>query len=272
MYSFEILIKSFIRFDGLRKLVESIDRFYPGVVVRIADDSPSLDDCKGFPQSHLKRVLTEKEITLKQLEKRDNTHIYIMPFDSGLSAGRNLLVDKCQSRYFVLMEDDFRVIKQTDLSKLEKVIKSSDNIVIAAGGVVSRHGVCRRTVGEVREENGELIKYIYGKYAPYITVGSVQCIKCRYSFNFFMGNRDLFKEYNIRWEEKIKVTREHAYFFHHLPKELEMYYVANVRVGHFHNTPHCYRRYRFRFLSSNLPGQLRRNANKDQRLYTTRSK
>ena len=162
MNNYEILIKSFLRFNFLQKLLNSIERFYPNTTIRIVDDSPTQDDSRGFPQQHLQEVMGREARFLKFISGKENIHFYKMPFDIGLSAGRNYLLDKCQTKYFVLMEDDFHVTSRTNLSRLERVISSSSDIVIAAGGTIEKrnpwkHGKLRN-IGEMRVENGYLIR------------------------------------------------------------------------------------------------------------------
>ncbi len=65
----------------LDRLIESIHRFYPGVCVLVADDSD------------------------KPVQRKD-VQVYPLPYDSGLSYGRNYLMDQLKTKYFVMMDDD----------------------------------------------------------------------------------------------------------------------------------------------------------------------
>lgn len=252
MYSFEILIKSFIRFNGLKKLLDSIEEHYPGVVVRIADDSPTRKNHGDFPVEHLDLILKKKEKLLAIISNKDNIHFYELPFDVGLSAGRNHLLDKCQTRYFVVMEDDFVVTEETDLLKFEKVIRSSPDIAIVGGEAVERsrklpeYKQRLRSMGHFIIEGDCLVLLKYGSKAPTVNINGVKCVQCRFLRNIFMGNIELFKKYQIRWNEDIKMTREHAYFFHTLPEELKVYCALDVWIDHYWNKPVYYRKYRVR--------------------------
>lgn len=270
MYNYEILIKSFIRFQSLRRLVDSIERYYPGVTIRIVDDSPNDKQSAGFTPHNLRLILQEEDRFRHSLSKKDHIHYYKLPFDVGLSAGRNYLLRHCETKYFVLMEDDFEISQETDLARLERVISSREDIVIAAGGTYENERRYRKQIGEMRQIEDALIRYTYGNRAPKEVVGGLKCVPCRFTQNFFMGNLELFKKYNIKWEEKIKITREHAYFFFCIPKELKIYYVPHVWIIHRHSKPPGYQKFRRRSLRQ-IPFRevsgLSRVPVKDKRIY-----
>ena len=274
MYSFEILIKSFIRFADLRKLLKSIDLHYPGVVIRIADDSPTRRNHGDFPVKHLNSVLRDRDSFRAIIAKNKNIHFYELPFDSGLSMGRNYLLDRCQSKYFVLMEEDFRVTEKTDLQKLESVLESSGNIVIAGGGTIERGNAWQsgkfRNIGEMKVENGYFVRHKYGANPPTELVSDIECIPCRYLQNFFMGNLDLINQYNIRWEERLKMWLEHGYFFYCIPEKLKIYSVKGVWIDHYWSRPYCYKEYAKRKSMLNILERitgLKRRPKRDRIIY-----
>lgn len=119
-YEFEILIKSFIRFDRLERLVKSITRYYPGVCMQIADDSPDSP---------------ERERIAKCLGAVDNCHFHELPFNIGVSAGRNYLLGKVKTPYFFLCDDDKVFTARTSLEKLRIVLENDPQCLLAAGVV-----------------------------------------------------------------------------------------------------------------------------------------
>jgi len=54
-----------------------------------------------------------------------------MPFDSGLSAGRNLLLSKVRTPYFVLCDDDFVFDDRTNISHVLQFVRSGEFDIIA---------------------------------------------------------------------------------------------------------------------------------------------
>ncbi len=261
MHSFEILIKSFLRMDCLKKLLNSIIRYHPNITVRIADDSvPEKDLDPSFKeQKVLKKMLIERKEIVKFVSKNPNLHFYSLSFDSGLSAGRNFLVNKVEAPYFVLMEDDFVVTKKTDLYKLHQVIKSDKDIVVVGGGVADwGESTRRRRPGRlVKGSDGNYHKILLGMNCPRVDVAGVKCIPCRYVPNFFMGNIELFRKYELKWEEELKIGNEHAIFFINLPTELKVYYTGECIIDHWTSRNLLYRRFRIDRINA-----MKRKANK----------
>ncbi len=248
MYDFEILIKSFLRMNLLRRLLNSIAEHYPGITVRIIDDSVPEKGLTLPPkqQKILETVLTARKEIVKFVDRHPNFHLYSLPFDSGLSAGRNFLVSKVEASYFVIMDDDFVVTKRTNLNKLHQVIESDKDIVLV-GGRVSDHGK-----GSKRRRPGKLVKGLDGNYfkvllgvnCPRIDVAGVKCILCRYVPNFFMASTKLMRKHELKWEEELKIGLEHAIFFLNIPDELKIYYTGECTIDHWHTINRLYKRFR----------------------------
>ncbi|MBP7216033.1 MAG: glycosyltransferase [Candidatus Omnitrophica bacterium] len=218
-YDFEILIKSFMRFGKLCALIESIDRFYPGVTIRVVDDSPASE---------------KRDEAWRRLGQRENTNLYFLPFNSGVCKGRNFLVSKATKPYFVLVDDDNEFTEHTDLGKLRAILKADRRCVIAGGGYLNC-GISQHSYfGHAEQRGNEITRYQYGAYAPRRKVAGVVCIPCRITHNFFMANTYLFKQRNILWDERLRV-REHVVFFLLLPEDLRVYYVPEVFVNHHHS-------------------------------------
>ena len=80
--SVTIVTKTFIRYKCLERLLDSVDRFYPGVQVIVADDSPD---------EEYKRIDTFKYPFVKQ---------HRMPKGTGFFAGRALgMVENCKKGF-----------------------------------------------------------------------------------------------------------------------------------------------------------------------------
>ena len=79
-----VCVKTFERPGCLDTCVRSIRRRYPSVPILVADDS-------------------------REPVQRDDCTVVPMPFDSGLSAGRNLLVERATTPYVFMLDDDMDV-------------------------------------------------------------------------------------------------------------------------------------------------------------------
>lgn len=82
-----ILIKTMDRPHCVRTLVKDIQSQLPNISILVADDGeyPAWKEDEGHPFMKYFR----------------------MPYDSGLSAGRNLMTSQVQTRYMLLLDDDF---------------------------------------------------------------------------------------------------------------------------------------------------------------------
>lgn len=105
------LIKTFERPKKLKGLIRSIRRRYPRLKIIVVDDSREPRLLKGV-------------------------ETIILPYDSGVSAGRNAGINKIQTPYMLCLDDDFVFNRQTDLLKALQDIKANSKIDILAGEVI----------------------------------------------------------------------------------------------------------------------------------------
>jgi len=105
------LIKTFERPKKLKGLIRSIRRRYPQLKIIVVDDSREPGKLRGV-------------------------ETIVLPYDSGVSAGRNAGLKKIQSPYMLCLDDDFVFNRQTDLLQTLKDIKSNPDIDILAGEVI----------------------------------------------------------------------------------------------------------------------------------------
>lgn len=80
------VIKTFERPQCLLRLLSSLLKQYPNVPTIIVDDSKNINFNIRVPK---------------------HVRYFKLPFDVGLSAGRNFALNKVETKYFVLLDDDF---------------------------------------------------------------------------------------------------------------------------------------------------------------------
>jgi hypothetical protein len=107
-----VLVKTFERPRVLRRFVDSVRRFYPDLKVIVVDDSRKPEPIEGL-----------ETIT--------------MPYDSGVSAGRNELIARAQTDYVLLLDDDFVFYRHTRLGPAVEAMKRHPEIDIMGGQVVN---------------------------------------------------------------------------------------------------------------------------------------
>lgn len=105
------ILKTFERPRRLRSLVRSIRRFYPDLRIIVIDDSRDPEPLPGV-----------------------TTHI--MPYDSGLGAGRSKGLSLVETKYVLNLDDDFVFFNRTDLPRALDLMERYSNIDIMGGMVI----------------------------------------------------------------------------------------------------------------------------------------
>ena len=105
------MIKTFERPGRLRQLVSSIKRHYPELKVIVIDD--------GRDPQPLPGVAT-----------------HVMPYDSGLGAGRSMGLSLVETEYVLTLDDDFVLYHRTRLHEAVELMRRTEDIDIMGGLVV----------------------------------------------------------------------------------------------------------------------------------------
>lgn len=205
MDDISFIIKTLERPYCLLRLVKSIYKYYPNARVLIADDSEV--SCKRG----VEKRFSDKKIC-----------VYELPHDCGLSYGRNFLVDKVQTKYFVLLDDDFVFDKKTDIRTGLKMLEEKGLDI--AGGYFRNypalgsfadclkylpklivHGIQRYNYLGFLEELGDevRVKYYTKRFPDFERADIVH--------NFFIARTEAVRE-RCLWDETIKM-HEHTPFF-----------------------------------------------------------
>lgn len=106
-----VLIKTFERPNVLKRLLASITRFYPELPTVVVDDSRA--------PSRLEGVL-----------------MVTMPYDSGISAGRNEGLRHVETKYVLLLDDDFVFFRHNGLGPALDSMEQNPEIDIMGGEVI----------------------------------------------------------------------------------------------------------------------------------------
>lgn len=185
-------IKTFLREDCLFRLIESVLVYYPKAHIYIADDGS----------------LSRKKL-LKYAEwEEKGIHIFLLPFDVGLSAGRNFLVDKSTEKYLLFLDDDFVFTAETKLEIFYNIVSRNSQICLVGGSCIT-NGVVTRYDGGVEIRDGILTYYTDSDE----NWTKEDTFRWRYTdrvFNFFLSRRELFSK--VKWDPEFKVA-EHISFF-----------------------------------------------------------
>ncbi|XP_010873414.1 beta-1,4 N-acetylgalactosaminyltransferase 1a [Esox lucius] len=163
-----IATKTFLRYDKLQDLIDSIRVFYPTVTIVIADDNEHPEPVKGPHIEH-----------------------YIMPFAKGWFAGRNLAVSQVSTKYVLWVDDDFIFTSNTRLEKMVDVLEKT-TLDLVGGAVREATGYTasyRHTLSvEDGGEEGDCLHIRQGFH--HAVQGFPNCVVADAVINFFMGRTD----------------------------------------------------------------------------------
>ncbi|MEX2604631.1 MAG: glycosyltransferase [Gracilimonas sp.] len=175
----DFCITALDRYPLLKELLESIYKYYPTAEVTIADQSKDID------------VAFYKPFPVKVLP---------LPYDCGLSIGRNTLFEQTKQPHKLLLEDDFLFTEETDVDKLITLSELYDII----GGAVYR--INRIPFEAYLEKHGDTLVQVPDgdNWQEYKGI--------RHKPTGCVLNFGIFPE-DVRWDERLKL-REHQHFFY----------------------------------------------------------
>ncbi len=184
-----IAIKTFERPELVTRAVLSLRRIHPNIPIIIADDSRepiSFDNDPFTATLHL-------------------------PFDTGISFGRNRAIERVKTPYYLLMDDDLYFKLDSNLEGLIHVLETTnfDIIGLRMLNYSTGKGYCRgelQFAGTLERVNDELVHYIgknHGIHQGYPRYDIV--------LNCFVARTNKVAE--IKFDENIKIGKEHSDFF-----------------------------------------------------------
>jgi GT2 family glycosyltransferase len=200
-----LIIKTFERPKSLERLLHSIlSSSASGCRILVADDS-----WRGTPSD----LFAYEEIDYFKL-----------PYDSGLSYGRNYLVDRVRTPYCVLLDDDLVFTHETRLEILLEIVKRKGFDLAAGEGNLLTRGKPGFANMEVRDRNliidpGAAPRSYFNGLPVYDLVN-----------NFFLARTETLRD--IRWDERFKIYGEHNDFFLRYSAKYRATYTDKVVIDH----------------------------------------
>ena len=176
-----ILIKTFERPESLSALLDSLELIGVDCPIMVADDgeTKSSQVCAGRP----------------------NVLYLPMPFDRGLSGGRNFLVSQVETQFCILLDDDFIVRDPTCLPHLVSELDHHDYDIVA-GSLMLEDGRIQHYEGWMIEQGGVLYMLRYTAHGRTVPMEIV--------LNFFAARAEVLR--TVMWDDELKVC-EHEDFF-----------------------------------------------------------
>ena len=184
-----IIVKTVGRMDKVFELARSCKKLYPEVNIIVSDDAENITKLEG-----------------------DRKMFYYLPLpaDIGLSAGRNRMVKRVQTEYFLTLDDDFVCDSHSKIERLIHALEMppKDGVrfdIAAAKNPVDEKKFSLDFCGiiAIRDQTLFLESGSYGKH--------LQCQHVDFVPNIFVGRTSLFKN-ELQWDERLKLG-EHEDFF-----------------------------------------------------------
>ena len=193
------VIKTFERPKELKRLIKSIRRFFPNLKIIVVDDSKVPIDIDGV-------------------------NVIKMPFDSGVSAGRNRALEAIDTEFFLLLDDDFIFSRHTSIHLALKTMLNNCEIDIMGGSVVD----LPLFIEHDYIKNSNLFPT---EAKPNLSVGTKIAGLPVYNKvpNFFLARTERIKL--VKWDERLKKI-EHADFFTRAVGILTTVFNENLKVFH----------------------------------------
>ena len=205
---------------AVARLVRSARRLWPDIPIHVADQSANIDAMRDFYSAQRVNVVR-------------------MPFDAGLAASRNALVDAADEEFLFLCDDDFVLGAETRIEQAIAVLETTPPIsrlsAVACTIWMSAASVCvigKCTSYDARHRTFTAIP-IYN-YAPIVrTVAGVTIFMCDAVLNFCVLRRSIFCE-RVRWDDVIKINGEHEDFYLNLElnRDWKVGYVPSLAALH----------------------------------------
>lgn len=192
-----IIIKTFERDYSVNRLITSIKKKYPKAVIIVVNDSKNPIEIDGVTN-------------------------LIMPYDSGISAGRNAALKIVKTKYFLLLDDDFVFSRRQNLGLLISQMEQHSEIDILGGRYIDLPFFIIHNFQEVPINLNTKPKVPSGTLiGENRVVDKVQ--------NYFIGRTEQVK--TVLWNEALK-TLEHTEFFTRAKGKLITAYRDDILILH----------------------------------------
>ena len=199
-------IKTFLRPHCLKECIESIRKYYKNIEILVADDST--DDVKKINKDIIDNFNQIRLFNFNQIR------LFDLPYDSGLSKGRNHLVNNTKTPYYLVLDDSRQLSESTDLIAMVNFLITSKYNLIA--------GICSDRSGENSHYTKKFVSYRYVDDIPVVKTKEIiknEPIKNQYltaydtnqTLNIFIAETDKLKKF--KWNPLAKLGEHELFFF-----------------------------------------------------------
>ena len=164
---------------------------------------------------------------------KGNTEYIELPFDSGLSIGRNECVKKVKTP-FIILTDDSRAIN-TDFNILKNIVdflKNNEHGLVT-GFTPERKGKFRSFIKDYKLSEDNIIKEVNIDNNRNIKYKDLEFVNIGRGNNTFIAKTNVLK--NHGWDEKLKIGEHRTFFKNLFRNNIKILYCDKLRFKEFSN-------------------------------------
>jgi glycosyltransferase involved in cell wall biosynthesis len=228
-----IMIKTFLRPDMLERIINSIGNYqeknkviFKSIIV--GDDSPP-------------KILKEDQEIIKQC-KLNYPHLSIIykkyEFNIGCAEGRNRMIKKIETPYFLYCDDDYIFDPNCNINKALSLIKKQQ-LDILGGWVNNKQS---NNINNPYTLNGKFQKFGNRTVCNIKTDGFPDLEYYDYLINFYIGKTSKIRE--VLWDPELKTEEHSDFFWRAYKKGLKTAFTKELFITHHHVSNPKYEKFR----------------------------
>ncbi len=218
------IIKTFQRPKSLNRLIRSLEKHYPDMQILVADDS-------------------------QQPMQRKDVNIIELPFNVGVSEGRNALLARLRTPYFLLLDDDLQLQHNSQIERLLEVVVRGD-LDIAAGNLLRckrKWGIFHARTPQPGHGTFELAGRSLTVHAGHRNEGD-GFLWCDITHNFFVARTDKIRGLG-GWNATLQLQEREEFFLRAHRQGIRVGFCPETTAWHWDDRPKAYLPFRSRDFS-----------------------
>ncbi|XP_066298471.1 beta-1,4 N-acetylgalactosaminyltransferase 1-like [Branchiostoma lanceolatum] len=207
-----VITKTYLRYSVLRKLIESVNQYFAGVKIIVADDSDKFEDLGDYK----------------------NVDHYKMPAQKGWFAGRNLALSQVTTEYFFWLDDDMIFTEKTDLKFMMNFLDKTGYHIVGGRLEDSELTFAQRyDYIPTNTDDGGCLSRKEGSYK--VIPGYPTCSSTDIVLNVFMGETQTVRSVGFE-PNPVYARAAHSEFFADGLGKFRVASCTNVEVKHLGDT------------------------------------
>ena len=181
------IVISFLRPEYTMECVRSLREQYPNIEIFVGENAEYNQKLKDFVKKHGGRY-------------------FLLPYDSGVTGGRNRLIELVETDYVLVGDDDFYYTDTANVDKMLSFLQKRPEYDVI-GGSIEEHGQVKHYEGHIDLNDDH---YHYRPLKPDDSIKEeIEWYDCDITFNYFVARTASVE----KWDENIKVAYEHSDWF-----------------------------------------------------------